>query len=126
MNNHIQKSPVKRYRWLIVTALAILIGVSFWGISWATYARPPLPEAVAALESDDMVEVANEPWLTFAPTQGTPDKGFIFYPGGRVDPRGYASLMKTIAAEGYLVVVPEMPINMAVRTASIENVTLGV
>ena len=121
MNNHIQKSPAKRFRWLIVAILVVLISVSVWGISWATYARPPLPEAVAALESDDLVEITNEPWLTFAPTQGTPDTGFIFYPGGRVDPQGYAPLMKTIASEGYLVVVPEMPINMAVFNPNIAD-----
>jgi len=42
-----------------------------------------------------------------------PNTGFIFHPGGRIDPRSYASLMQTIAAEGYLVVVPEMPLNTA-------------
>jgi pimeloyl-ACP methyl ester carboxylesterase len=66
-----------------------------------------------ALASDALVQVELEPWLTFAPTQGTPDTGFIFYPGGRIDPRGYAPLMKAIASEGYLVVVPEMPLNIA-------------
>jgi dienelactone hydrolase len=72
-----------------------------------------LPEAIKALESDEWVTVSHDPWLTFAPTQVTPDTGFVFYPGGRVDPRGYAPLMKEIASAGYLVVVPEMPLNIA-------------
>lgn len=83
------------------------------GIPWITEEREPLPQAVEALESDDLVRVVQEPWLAFAPAQGTPDTGFIFYPGGRIDPRGYAPLMRAIAAEGYLVVVPEMPLNIA-------------
>jgi pimeloyl-ACP methyl ester carboxylesterase len=66
-----------------------------------------------ALTSDEWVQMEGEPWLTFAQAQGAPDTGFIFYPGGRVDPRAYAPLMKAIAAEGYLVVVPEMPLNIA-------------
>ena len=98
---------------LIVLAV-FLIGASFWGLQWATYARPPLPEAMEALESDELVTVSQEPWLMFSPVHTTPQTGFIFYPGGRVDPQGYASLMRRIAEEGYLVIVPEMPINMAV------------
>ena len=100
--------------WLLaVLGLVLLAGIG-WAIQWATYARPPLPEAVDALESDAGVWVTDDPWLTFSLESRVPTTGFIFYPGGRVDPRAYASLMRAIAAEGYLVVVPEMPVNMAV------------
>jgi dienelactone hydrolase len=111
--------PTKKIlRVILVIALAVIL---IWGIQWATYARPPLPEAVAALESNDLVAVTQDPWLTFSPTQDTPTAGFIFYPGGRINPQAYASLMRTIAAEGYLVVVPEMPINMAVFNPNIAD-----
>jgi dienelactone hydrolase len=100
--------------WLFAVFGVILLGGLVWGIQWATYARPPLPEAVDALASDAQVRVTDDPWLTFSPASRTPTTGFIFYPGGRVDPRGYASLMRAIASEGYRVVVPEMPVNMAV------------
>jgi hypothetical protein len=92
----------------------ILLGLAVWGIQWATFARPPLPEAVAALPSDQRVMISSAPWLTFTPTQAALDTGCIFYPGGRVDPQAYAGLMRTIAEQGYLVVVPSMPINMAI------------
>ena len=98
---------------LLVAALVIV------GFRWLTDERKPLPEAIQALESDGLVEVVQEPWLTFAPTQGTPDTGFVFYPGGRIDPQGYAPLMKAIASEGYLVVVPEMPLNIAAFRSNI-------
>jgi predicted esterase len=95
-------------------SLVLLVAVAgFWGIRWATFARPPLLEAVEAMESDALVAVADRPWLTFSPVPVTPETGFIFYPGGRIDPRGYAPLMRAIASAGVLVVVPEMPINMA-------------
>ena len=113
MNRRPRNAPVKRPGWVVVTLSVIVIGALVWGIRWATYARPPLPEALAALASDERVTVSRDPWLTFTPAQVTPRTGFIFYPGGRIDPRGYASLMKAIASEGYLVVVPKMPINMA-------------
>ena len=114
-------TPQKRTRWLLIAVFIVLIGLSIWGISWATFARPPLPEAVSALKNDELVEVTEAPWLTFTPSQAIPDTGFIFYPGGRIDPKGYASLMKAIANEGYLVVVPEMPINMAVFDANVAD-----
>jgi dienelactone hydrolase len=100
-------------RWIWVGLAALLVGALAWGYSWASYARPPLDEALAALESGGQVEVELEPWLIFRPTGGEPQTGLIFYPGGRVDPRGYAPLLREIAAQGYLVVVPSMPLNMA-------------
>jgi predicted esterase len=101
-------------RQIALFSLALLVVVAgIFGIRWATFARPPLPQAVTALESDGQVTVTSRPWLTFSPTVVTPDTAFIFYPGGRIDPRGYAPLMRAIASAGYLVIVPKMPINMA-------------
>lgn len=113
------RSSTKRIWW--VSLLLFVAVAGFWGIRWATFARPPLPEAVRALESDDRVAVSDHPWLTFTPRQDAPNSGFIFCPGGRVDPRGYASLLKPITAAGYLVVVPEMPINMAPFDANVAD-----
>jgi len=101
-------------RIIIGLVIVLLIFAAVWGIQWATYARPPLPEAIAAMESDDLATITHDPWLTFTPTDDSLATGFIFYPGGRVDPRAYASLARTIASEGYMVVIPEMPTNMAV------------
>lgn len=38
----------------------------------------------------------------------------IFYPGGRVDYRAYAPYAHQLAANGFLVVIPRMPLNLAV------------
>jgi len=108
-------------KWALLVLAIVIIGALLAGVQWATYARPPLPEAIEALDSDEFVEVSYQPWLTFSPTQSTANTGFIFYPGGRIDPRSYASLMRTIAGAGYLVVVPEMPINMAIFNTDIAN-----
>jgi dienelactone hydrolase len=116
-----RKSRRRLLKWVLVILGVIALAAILWGIQWATYARPPLPEAIKALESDDQVQIAYEPWLTFSPRQSSPITGFVFYPGGRIDPRGYALLMREIASEGYLVVVPEMPINMAVFNSNVAS-----
>ncbi len=121
MPNVAQPGPMSRRRWVLLVVALIVLGFLFAAIRWATFARPPLPEAVAALESDAQVNVTQTSWLTFVPAQTTPDKGFIFYPGGRINPQGYAPLMRAIAEAGYLVVVPEMPINMAVFQPNIAD-----
>ena len=110
-NNNSKSTSTKR--WILLVLIVVLAGILIWGISWATYARPPLPQALAALESDELVSVTEEPWLTFTPT-GEIQAALIYYPGGRIDPRGYSNMMRAIAEKGYLVVVPSMPINMAI------------
>lgn len=115
------KSRHSFIKWGLAILGVAIVAVTIWGIQWATYARPPLPEAIEALESDERVQITDEPWLTFSPKRSTPTTGFVFYPGGRVDPRGYASLMREIASNGYLVVVPEMPINMAVFNPNVAS-----
>jgi len=48
------------------------------------------------------------------PTGIAPTTGFVFYPGGECDERGYAELLRAIAAQGYLVVLVPMPLQLAV------------
>jgi len=101
------------WKWVKIGLTIVVIALIARAVMWVAYARPPLADAVAALQSDADVAVLEEPWLAFSPVKEDINTGFIFYPGGRINPQGYAALMHSIAAEGYLVVVPEMPINMA-------------
>ncbi len=101
---------VKRWWWLLLS-LPILATAVF--LIWATTGPEPMPEALAALQSDAQVEVQTEPWLVFAPVGVDPTTGLILYPGGRVDPRAYAPTGRAIAQEGYLVVVVPMPLDLA-------------
>lgn len=102
-------------RWVLIILVILLIvaGGGFLGWAKLSTARPQ-PEAMTALASTDEVEVSSDKWLVFAPKHTTPSTGFIFYPGGLVDPRAYAPLAQEIAAEGYLVAIVPMPLNLAV------------
>jgi hypothetical protein len=80
-----------------------------------------MPEAYDALKSDSSVSVSNGSWLVFSPVSSNTSTGFIIYPGGRVDFRSYAPLAHAIAAEGFFVVIPQMPLNLAVFGANTAN-----
>jgi dienelactone hydrolase len=97
--------------WWTPLLIAILALGGF--VVWAERTPSPMPEALTALESDAQVASNTEPWLTFRPVSQEPTVGLILYPGGRVDPRSYAPAAREIAAEGYLVVVVPMPLNLA-------------
>lgn len=105
---------MKRLRWIAVGLLGLLLFATAAFVIWAETPLGPMPEAVAALESDALVRVETEPWLVFTPTGTLPDSGLILYPGGRVDPISYAPPARSIAASGYLVVIPPAPLNLAV------------
>jgi pimeloyl-ACP methyl ester carboxylesterase len=72
-----------------------------------------MDEAINALSSSDGVQVSDREWLVFHPVAAEPVAGLILCPGGRIDPRAYAPAARDVAAEGYLVAVVPMPLNLA-------------
>jgi len=105
---------MKRLRIFLLGLVVVLLLAAGGFVVWAETPLGPMPEAVAALQSDAGVTVQTEPWLLFAPADKTPTVGLVFYPGGRVDPVSYAPAARSIAAQGYLVVIPPVPLNLAV------------
>ena len=87
--------------------------IAVLGFLWLTDLVDPMPSAAAALEPDEAVTVATDPWLTFDPLEPA-STGFIFYPGGRIPAEAYAPPVRAIAEAGYLAVVPDMPFGLAV------------
>jgi len=85
---------------------------------------PPLQKALLALRSDFAVTVQTvtvEAWeegsnyyYLFVPKCTPPATGFIFYPGGAVDPRAYAPFAHAIAAQGFLTAIVKMPGDFAI------------
>ena len=100
---------------LILLVLALIMAAGTTGfVIWGETPAQPMPEAFAALESGDGVIVTSSQWLVFTPSALQPSIGFIIYPGGRVDYRAYAPAAHQIAAQGYLVVIVRMPLNLAI------------
>lgn len=104
-----------KLRNVVLSIVVLLLLATGAFVAWANNPLPAAPEALAALQSTTEVSVQSQNgWTVFAPTGSPPTTGFIFYPGGRVDPRAYALHLQSIARNGYLVVLTPMPLNLAV------------
>jgi dienelactone hydrolase len=98
------------------TLAVVVIVAGGWLVLWAwgnTRHASPAPEALAALASDARVTVEQGRYLVFRPAAGEPRMGVVFYPGANCDIRGYAPVLRRIAAAGYLVVDVPMPLEFA-------------
>jgi pimeloyl-ACP methyl ester carboxylesterase len=73
--------------------------------------------AVSVTETDE--------YLSFNPPESRKDIGLIFFPGGGVDPRAYAPLIRTVSENGYISVIVKLPYRFAPfeshRVAAIQN-----
>jgi dienelactone hydrolase len=102
---------MKTLRILLIGILAIFLLGTLGLISWATVSAQAATERAVAILQENGIE-REEGQLVFRPDSPT-DKGLIYYPGGLVDPEAYAATGQGIADEGYLVVIPKMPLNLA-------------
>ncbi len=95
-------------------------------VFWAHNFLDPSSEAITALQSDGQVTVIAETGLViFESTSGSSSTAFIFYPGGRIDYRSYAPLLRQIAAHGYLVILTPMPLNLAFFNVNVAESALA-
>ncbi|GIK54678.1 MAG: thioesterase [Chloroflexota bacterium] len=104
--------------WLAAIVLTAMLLATAGFVAWAGDTADPMPEAIAALVSDEQVMVTEDNWITFTPTAAPPTTGLIIYPGGRVDARAYAPAAHAIASQGYQVVIVPMPLNLAFFNAN--------
>lgn len=96
-----------------VGGLLLLLSLGFlWYVN--DYYRAT-DDAIQAMKSDSAVSVTVEDGATlFKPVAEEPTTGIIFYPGGKVDEKAYAPMMKRLAALGYAVFLVDMPFHLAV------------
>lgn len=106
---------MKRWKIVLLILLLVLLAVGGGFTLWASAALGPGEQALAALQSDMQVEVTQQSGqIIFSPRDVQPTTGLVFYPGGRVDYRSYAPLLKPIAAQGFQVILVRVPLNLAV------------
>jgi hypothetical protein len=101
---------MKNLRRLTIGIILLFIG-TVGLVGWATLSTQEATERAVTVLQDNGVQ-REDGKLVFLPSSPT-DIGLIYYPGGLVDPEAYAVTAQGIADEGYLVVVPKMPLNLA-------------
>lgn len=95
----------------------VLLAISAGFVGWASFPLGPGPAALASMQPDSSVSVETvQGWTVFRPAGMDAHTGFIFYPGGRVDYRSYAPILKSLAQHGFLVVLVPMPLSLAFFT----------
>ena len=89
--------------------LILIIGCSLYVSSY----YPANDMALEALShSSTNIRHLSDDTLIFEPE--SPNTGFIFYPGGKVEYTAYAPLLRTLAENGILCILVKMPFNLAV------------
>ena len=94
-----------------VLALAIIVGACASYLGDYYRADMDVIEAFAST-SDVEYRMLNDDTIVFEPDGAT--KGFMFYPGGKVEYTAYIPLMQACAEQGILCVLLKMPFNLAV------------
>ena len=95
---------------ILAIALAGSIALAMLGFyGWTRVARYPAFDSAAALATE---AETSEGWVVFEPND-EPIGGFVFYPGGLVDPVAYAPLMQRLSQGGLLAVIVPMPLDLA-------------
>lgn len=109
MNKH---RLISILRWLLIALCALLIvaGVGLFG--WATLNAQSTTERALKEIADHNVQ-KNNGWYMFQPEDQPPTTALIYYPGALVEPDAYAVTGQAIAEAGYLVIIPDMPLNLA-------------
>jgi len=112
-------APSRVRRWvrrgltvLAVVLVAAVVAVAIW------LATPYEVEASAwdeALARDDVEVTEHDGDWWVRPAEADAEVGVVFYPGARVRPEAYVPTWAPIVADaGAVVVIPEMPLNLAV------------
>ena len=94
----------------VVALLVVAVGVAAWWLQ----PLPLLPQAQASLGAtpDTAFRKVGDRYEWMPPSMHY-STGLIVYPGARVQPAAYGPLAQRIAANGYLVAVVSMPLNLA-------------
>ncbi len=99
----------------VITGSILVVLIAVCAIYVSAYYHADL-NAIADMEFKTETAVDTETLddgtIVYRPEKA--ERGFIFYPGGKVEYLAYQPLMQACAAEGILCVLVEMPFNLAV------------
>ena len=107
-----KRNKLKKNIKIIIAVLLLILTIGT--ITWISTSYKPGEVATNALVSNNLVDVNVDKDITFTPKNEKVNKGFILYPGAKVEPEAYAPLAMEIAKNGYEVIIADMPLNFAI------------
>jgi hypothetical protein len=107
----------KRKLKILIISTSVLLALAIFIVTCAIYLGDyyRAEEGAIAVFNDNeniTLSVLDNGNVIFEPENAT--RGFIFYPGGKVEHRAYEPLLSELAREGILCVLIKMPFNLAV------------
>ena len=108
----ILKAKARKKSIILLLSVFIISVIGFF--IWLSNGYTLQSDYIKYLESNSKVEVTiDKDYTYFTPKNVNATKGFIFYPGERIESSSYAKLCNMIASYGYKVVAVDMPFNYA-------------
>ena len=106
----------------VIRVVWVIAGTSFLIWLFSSYQARGLPEGT--LETDTAVYVVEtKETINFIPQPTVTTVGFIFYPGGMVDPDAYTPMARTIAEQEFATFIVKIPLGIAPSTTHEAEVT---
>ncbi len=101
---------------ILVSVLILLLLIAIVGVvNYLSFSLSADEEARNAMTSTSEVmveQIGNT--IVFTPTDTSPTIGYIYYPGGQVEPESFAYAAREIAKSGIKVIIQKMPFNLAI------------
>lgn len=104
---------MKKRKIVLCSAIAILLAMLIGCYAYVNdYYHCDVTAKEALLGTDTVMVDYQDKCIIFTPD--SPKAGFIFYPGGKVEPTAYATLLLELAKQDVLCILIPMPYNLAV------------
>lgn len=96
-----------------ITLAAVLVLAIGGFVIWANTTYSAEPKALAAVQQDDRVQIANvDGAVVMTPTEGANGRGLVFFAGAKVEPEAYAATFRDAVAAGETVVIVQSFLNL--------------
>ena len=110
------KKSLWRRKWMIalLSVSALLVAALATALIWASSSYPANAERLEKVQSD--AHLAYEDLgdaIRIKPSDDPTGQGLIFFPGAKVEPQAYASLLAEAADHGVTVIIVKPPLNIA-------------
>ena len=103
----------RKTKTILIILVSILLLTTVVGCIYVSDYYRANQTALSMLGSDENVTVrVTDDQVVFIPDE--PTVGFIFYPGGKVEHTAYSPLLRSLAEQGILCILVEMPFRLAV------------